>query len=73
MRGGGKANLRVLGQNLRVLDKYLCFEQNPWVWDKILGQILGFWKKSKSNYSNLEGIERLQIENLALLNSVKVP
>ena len=48
---GGKANLRVLGQNLRVLDKILCVGQNPWLWTKCLGpygQILGFWTQLKS-------------------------
>ena len=41
----GWANLQVLGQNLRVLDKYSCIGQNPWVWDNIFGSFdksLGF-------------------------------
>ena len=33
---GGEANIRVLGQNLQVLDKYLCIGQNPLVWDQNL-------------------------------------
>ena len=44
---GGKGNLRVLGQNLRVLDKYSCIGRNPWVWDKILGSLDKSWGLSK--------------------------
>ena len=43
LEGGGKANLRVVGHNLWVMDKYLCIVQNPW--DKIfrsLEKSLGF-------------------------------
>ena len=34
-----KANFRVLKQNIRVLDKYWCIGQNPWVLDQIFGSL----------------------------------
>ena len=34
-----KANFRFLKQNIRVLDKYWCIGQNPWVLDQIFGSL----------------------------------
>ena len=34
-----KADFRFLKQNIRVLDKYWCIGQNPWVLDQIFGSL----------------------------------